>query len=49
MLIRVECGKGRKDCMLSAKLLKELRHYYKMYHPDRGFDVRSVCREGGKR
>ena len=35
MLIKVEDGKGRKDryTMLSVKLLDELRHYYKKFHP----------------
>jgi len=35
MLIKVVNGKGRKDryTLLSVKLLKELRHYYKKYHP----------------
>jgi integrase/recombinase XerD len=35
MLIKVESGKGRKDryTMLSAKLLAELRIYYKKYQP----------------
>jgi site-specific recombinase XerD len=35
MLIKVEGGKGRKDryTMLSAKLLQELRRYYKKYRP----------------
>jgi integrase/recombinase XerD len=35
MLIKVVDGKGRKDryTMLSGKLLKELRHYYKRCHP----------------
>ena len=35
MLIKVEGGKGRKDryTMLSAKLLVELRHYYRKYRP----------------
>jgi integrase/recombinase XerD len=35
MLIKVENGKGRKDryTMLSVKLLDELRHYYKKFHP----------------
>jgi integrase/recombinase XerD len=35
MLIKVEAGKGRKDryTMLSAKLLSELRSYYKKYQP----------------
>lgn len=36
MLIKVEAGKGRKDryTMLSAKLLSELRAYYKKYQPE---------------
>ena len=35
MLIKVEDGKGRKDryTMLSVKLLKELRHYYRKFRP----------------
>jgi site-specific recombinase XerD len=35
MLIKVEQGKGRKDryTILSTRLLKELRHYYKTFHP----------------
>lgn len=35
MLIKVENGKGRKDryTMLSVKLLDELRHYYRKFHP----------------
>jgi integrase/recombinase XerD len=35
MLIKVEDGKGRKDryTMLSVKLLDELRHYYRKFHP----------------
>jgi site-specific recombinase XerD len=35
MLIKVVNGKGRKDryTLLSIKLLKELRHYYKKYRP----------------
>ncbi len=35
MLIKVESGKGSKDryTMLSVRLLKELRHYYKKYRP----------------
>ena len=35
MLIKVQNGKGRKDryTLLSEKLLKELRHYYKTFGP----------------
>ena len=35
MLIKVEDGKGRKDryTILSTRLLKELRHYYKTFQP----------------
>lgn len=35
MLIKVEDGKGRKDryTMLSVRLLKELRHYYRKFCP----------------
>ncbi len=35
MMIRVQQGKGRKDryTILSERLLKELRIYWKMYHP----------------
>ncbi|WP_338150235.1 tyrosine-type recombinase/integrase [Eudoraea chungangensis] len=35
MLVRVNQGKGKKDrySILSAKLLKELRNYYKRYQP----------------
>lgn len=35
MLIKVENGKGRKDryTILSTKLLRELRHYYKTFKP----------------
>ena len=35
MLIKVQNGKGRKDryTLLSKKLLKELRHYYKTFRP----------------
>jgi site-specific recombinase XerD len=35
MLIKVEQGKGRKDryTILSTRLLKELRHYYKTFDP----------------
>jgi integrase/recombinase XerD len=35
MLIKVENGKGKKDryTLLSEKLLKELRHYYKSFRP----------------
>lgn len=35
MLIKVENGKGGKDryTLLSEKLLKELRHYYKTFWP----------------
>ena len=35
MLIKVEEGKGGKDryTLLSKKLLKELRHYYKIFQP----------------
>jgi site-specific recombinase XerD len=35
MLIKVVDGKGRKDryTLLSVRLLKELRHYYKKHHP----------------
>ena len=35
MLIKVVGGKGRKDryTMLSVKLLKQLRHYYRLCHP----------------
>ena len=35
MLIKVEDGKGRKDryTILSTKLLRELRHYYKTFKP----------------
>ena len=36
MLIKVENGKGNKDryTLLSKKLLKELRHYYKTFRPE---------------
>ncbi len=36
LLIRVEQGKGRKDrfTLLSARLLEELRGYYRIYRPD---------------
>jgi site-specific recombinase XerD len=35
MLIKVEQGKGRKDryTILSTRLLRELRHYYKTFQP----------------
>jgi len=35
MLVRVEQGKGRKDrySILPARLLEELRSYYRVYHP----------------
>jgi site-specific recombinase XerD len=35
MQIRIEAGKGRKDryTLLSPRLLEELRHYYRMFHP----------------
>jgi integrase/recombinase XerD len=35
MQIRVECGKGRKDryTLLSARLLEQLREYYRMFSP----------------
>ena len=36
MMIRIENGKGGKDryTILSAKLLEELRSYWKKYRPD---------------
>jgi len=36
-LIRVNCGKGRKDryTLLSRRLLQELRDYYRVYRPRR--------------
>lgn len=50
MLIRVESGKGQKDryTMLSPKLLKQLRHYYKMYRPNTYLFPTSVRKNKGK-
>jgi site-specific recombinase XerD len=50
MLIRIENGKGCKDryTMLSSKLLKELRHYYKMYRPNTYLFPSSIRKNKGK-
>ncbi len=49
-LIKVEDGKGRKDryTMLSAKLLEELRHYYRKYRPQTYLFPSSFKKRKGK-
>lgn len=50
MLIKVEEGKGKKDryTLLSKKLLKELRTYYRKYHPDTYLFPSSFGKKKGK-